>query len=502
MNVSSRAGPLPVTRVTRAASAYGHWAGNRFAWTLGPQLFTADTASLVARAPGANYTIPETGTNLSVTVPADVPQGSVALVGARIITLAREDGGVIEDGVIVIEGNRIRAVGPRATTRIPEGARQVDMAGRTITPGFIDAHAHGPYGTGDLIPQQNWSQLAHLALGVTTTHDPSSTASEVFAAAEMQRAGIILAPRTFSTGEIVYGARNPGRFAQIDTYDDALQHVRRLQAEGAVSIKNYNQPRRDQRQMVTAAARALNIAVVPEGGSLFTMDLSLIQDGNTTVEHNIPQARLYEDVVSLWSQTRVAYNPTLVVTYGGLAGDPYWAQESQVWRHPLLTRHVPADALAERVRTETGPPEQFVDQYAAREAERLAARGVIVTTGGHGQQQGLATHWEMWSYVRGGATPLAALRHATVDAARGYGFRDLGTIEPGKLADLVILTANPLENIRNTDDIAQVMLNGRLYDAATLNETVTGTRQRQSYFWEQGGGRGSGAAAASHGDGD
>src|SRR5690606_3980986 len=100
--------------------------------------------------------------------------------------------------------------------------------------------------------------------------------------------------------------------------------------------------------------------------------------------------------------------------------------ESQVWRHPILSRHAPPNALADRVRTETGPANQFVDQYAGREAERLSARGVTVTTGGHGQQQGLGTHWDMWSYVRGGATPLSALRHATADAAEAYGFRDLG----------------------------------------------------------------------------
>ena len=414
--------------------------------------------------------------------------------------MAGANGGVIEDGVIVIDGNRIRAVGPRASTTIPAGAQQVDLAGRTITPGFIDGHAHGAYGTDDLIPQQNWSQLSHLALGVTTTHDPSSTASEVFAASEMQRAGLILAPRTYSSGEIVYGARSPSRYAQIDSYEDALNHVRRLQGEGAVSIKNYNQPRRNQRQMVAAAGRQLGIMVVPEGGSLFGMDMALVQDGNTTLEHNVPQARLYEDVVSMWSQTRVTYNPTLVVTYGGLAGDPYWAQATQVWRHPILSRHAPPGALADRVRTETAPPEQFVDQYSAREAQRLADRGVTVTIGAHGQQQGLGSHWEMWSFVRGGATPLQALQHATVDPARGYGFRDLGTIEPGKLADLVVMTANPLEDIRNTDKISHVMLNGRLYEADTLNETVTGNRQRQPYFWENGGG--SGGAAGAHTDGD
>ena len=214
------------------------------------------------------------------------------------------------------------------------------------------------------------------------------------------------------------------------------------------------------------------------------MDITLIQDGNSTLEHNIPQARLYEDVLSLWSQTQVAYNPTLVVTYGGLAGDPYWAQATQVWNHPLLTRHAPPDALADRVRTETAPPDQFVDQVSAREAHRLSRRGVPVTIGAHGQQQGLGSHWEMWSFVRGGMTPIEALRAATATPAQVYGFTDIGMIEPGKLADLVILDADPTEDIRNSERIDKVMLNGRLYEAETLNEVVTGSRQRGPYFWE------------------
>ncbi|HEX8192250.1 MAG TPA: amidohydrolase family protein [Allosphingosinicella sp.] len=486
--VGSRGGQLPVTRATADGGSYFHWAngGRSVAWSLGPTLYTADTAALVRTAPGGTYTPPREGVSLAVATRADVPQGVVALVGARIVTMNGDTGGVIEDGVVIIEGNRIRAVGPRGSTAVPAGARTVDLAGRTIIPGLIDGHAHGPQGEDDLVPQQNWSAHAHLALGVTTIHDPSSTASEIFAAAEMQRAGILLAPRTFSSGEIVYGARNPGRYALIDSYADALAHVRRLRLQGAHSIKNYNQPRRDQRQQVVAAARAENIAVVAEGGSLFGMDMTIIQDGNTTLEHNIPQARLYEDVRSFFAQTRVGYTPTLGVTYGGLAGDPYWAQETRVWQHPLLTRYVPAEVLAERVRTTTAPEDQFVDQLSARESRALSGRGVPVSAGGHGQQQGLALHWELWSFVRGGMSPVEALRTATATPATVYGFRDLGQIRPGYLADMVILEANPLENIRNSDKITHVMLNGRLYNAQTLNEEVTGNRQRQPYFWEDG----------------
>ena len=494
LELSARATQLPLVRVSTGGANYPTWAGNRLSWTMGPTLYSATPAP-----GGPAYTAPTTGTSLAITVPADAPTGWTALVGARVVTMANEAGGIIDDAVILIEGNRIRAVGPRASVAIPAGARTVDLAGKTVIPGLIDGHAHGNQGEDDIIPQQNWSAMAHLAMGVTTVHDPSSAASEIFPAGEMQRAGIVIAPRTYSSGEIVYGARSPGVYALIDSYADAQAHVRRLRLEGAHSIKNYNQPRRNQRQQVAAAARAENLLVVPEGGSLFQMDITLIQDGNSTLEHNIPQRVLYEDVLSLWAGTQVGYNPTLVVTYGGLAGDPYWSQATEVWNHPLLTRHTPPAALAGRVRNRTAPADQFVDQYSAREAERLAARGVRVAIGGHGQQPGMAEHWELWSFVRGGATPIQALRRGTVDPARIYGFRDLGSIEPGKLADLVILNADPTRNIRNTEQIDRVMLNGRLYDAATLNETVTGNRRRQPYYWELDGEGTAAAPAASNG---
>ena len=286
VEVKTEKGPLPAVRLSRGGASFTHFSagGARVHWSIGPNVYTADTRGIYARP----FTPPTSGIPLSTTVAAAKPTGRVALIGARIVTMRGDDGGIIEDGAILVEGDRIVAVGPRASVAIPAGTPVVDATGKTIVPGFIDAHAHGPQGEDGFVPQQNWSAQANLALGTTTIHDPSNSAVEVFAAAEMQRAGLILAPRIFSTGEIIYGAKAAGVFADIGEFDDALAHVRRLKAQGASSVKNYNQPRREQRQMVVAAAQAENMLVVPEGGSLFNMDMSLIQDGNATVEHNVP----------------------------------------------------------------------------------------------------------------------------------------------------------------------------------------------------------------------
>ncbi|PIW28950.1 MAG: amidohydrolase, partial [Rhodobacterales bacterium CG15_BIG_FIL_POST_REV_8_21_14_020_59_13] len=127
----------------------------------------------------------------------------------------------------------------------------------------------------------------------------------------------------------------------------------------------------------------------------------------------------------------------------------------------------------------------YVDDDSAITALMLADRGVTMAIGAHGQQEGLAAHWEMWSLGRGGATPIQALRAATIDPAIHLGFdADLGSIETGKLADLVILEGDILADIENSDKIDMIMLNGRLYEAETMNETITGDRVRGAYFWE------------------
>jgi imidazolonepropionase-like amidohydrolase/Tol biopolymer transport system component len=482
IDISPRATQLPVVRLSRDGGRFPTWSGNTLSWTTGPTLFSTDA---IAALRGVNAAAPRETLSLGIEAKADKPTGTVALVGARVVTMSDAQGGIIDDGVVVIRSNRIVAIGPRGSVAIPADARTVDVRGKTIIPGLIDAHAHGPQADNDLIPQQNWNAMAHLAFGVTTVHDPFNDSSEVFPASELQRAGLILAPRIFSSGDAVYGSRRPGVFAEIDSLADAESHVRRLKAEGAWSIKNYNQPRREQRQQVVVAAQHQGLLTVAEGASLYERDITLISDGNSSLEHNLPPQRLYGDILSFFGQTRVAHTPTLGVSFGGPAGEPYWISHDQVWKNPILTRHAPPTVLnAELVRVMQAPDEDFVDSVNAASAKLLSEHGVPISAGGHGQQQGLSLHWELWSFVRGGFTPLDALKTATVTAARELGMADLGTLEVGKLADLVVLNTDPLKEIRNTADIDRIMLNGRLYEALTLNESTTGIRQRKPYFWE------------------
>jgi len=472
---------LPVSTVSFGGATYPSWTqDNQLHWSLGPTLFSVGADDAMKD----DFEAVKAGKILVHTAKADKPTGQIALTNARIVTMAGKDGGVIENGTILIDGDRIAAVG--ADINIQDVEKTVDLDGKTIVPGFIEAHYHGPQGTNELIPQQNWKTTATLALGVTTVFDPSNRASEIFAASEYQRAGKLLSPRTYSTGEVIYGAKSPGFFADIQNEEDAQEHVGRLKNQGAHGVKNYNQPRREQRQQVVKAGHDKNLIVAAEGGSLYHMDMSLVADGNSSLEHNLPVSAIYDDVVQMFSQTEVAYTPTLSVTYGGVRGEDYYYQESDVWKHPILSKHVPPAMLQARaVRRQMVPEEDYADADAGAGAKKLMEAGVPVSIGGHGQREGLASHWEMWSFARGGMSPLQALMTATTEPARHLGFdKDLGTLEKGKLADLVVLSDNPLDDIRHTDNVDHVMIGGRLYEASTMNEVVTGDSERLPYWWE------------------
>ncbi|HXU83043.1 MAG TPA: amidohydrolase, partial [Polyangia bacterium] len=424
IDIGPQATSLPVTKVTREAGTYLHWSGDskQLHWSLGPELYTLDLKNAFTFLEGAPEKLPDPqahGVNIGFEAQSDRPTGTVALVGGRIITMKGEE--VLEDGTVVVEGNRIRAVGPRGQVQVPAGAHVIDAKGKTLIPGLVDVHWHGTFGTDDIIPEENWVTYASLAFGTTTLHDPSNDTGTVFSAAEMQRAGLIVAPRIFSTGTILYGATTPFT-AVVDNLDDALGHVRRMKAVGAVSVKSYNQPRRDQRQQILEAARREGIMVVPEGGSLFEHNMAQVVDGHTGVEHSVPVARIYEDVKQLWSATKVGYTPTLIVAYGGIMGENYWYAHDKVWQDERLLRFVPREVLDERSRRPfTAPDEEWGHLNSARIAAELQDRGVEVQLGAHGQREGLGAHWELWMLGQGGMTPMEALRAATIDGARYLG---------------------------------------------------------------------------------
>jgi imidazolonepropionase-like amidohydrolase len=420
---------------------------------------------------------------MRLVVETDVPSGTLALVGARLITMDGSE--VIEDGTIVVEGNRIVAVGPSTSVNVPADAQVMDMSGKTIIPGLVDAHAHANHFFTGPMPEQNWTYYANLAYGVTTSHDPSANTGTVFGNSERVKAGRLVGPRIFSTGTILYGADGDFR-ALIDNPDDALSHLRRIKAVGGFSVKSYNQPRREQRQQVLKAARDLELLVVPEGGSTFYTNITMILDGHTGIEHNIPVAPLYDDVMSLWAETEVGYTPTLIVSYGGLSGEYYWYQHQDVWNEERLLAFTPRSVIDPRSRRrQMASEDDYWHVTVSQQAKKLVDRGGTVQIGAHGQLQGLGAHWETWMLAQGGMTPHEALRSATLHGAVYLGLDgDLGSLEEGKLADLVVLDANPLDDIQNSDDISYVMVNGRIFDARTMNQVGNHAQVRAPFWWE------------------
>jgi len=297
-----------------------------------------------------------------------------------------------------------------------------------------------------LLAQSSWPLAANLAFGVTTSHDPSNDTVTVFTNAELVRAGKKLGPRLFSTGTILYGAETPFK-AVVESYEDALSHMRRMKAAGAISVKSYNQQRRDSRQMLVKAARELEMLNVPEGGSLLYMNQSHVLDGHTGVEHSLPVPHIYKDTVELFAKSKSGYTPTLIVGYGGLSGEYYWYQTTNVWENERLLRFAPRELVDARSRRRTmAPLDDFNHFLLSKGAKQIVDAGGMVQLGAHGQLQGLGAHWELWMLQQGGMSNMEALRAGTIDGARYLGMDgDLGSIETGKLADLVVLDRNPLK---------------------------------------------------------
>lgn len=465
---------LPTRQVTRITGAWMAWDadGTAVTWVEGPELKWVEIDGLLApedededdEDADALAEDPAIETlSIDLEVPRARPEGTLALTNARVLTMRGDE--VLEDTTVIIERDRIVSVGGS----VPDGATVLDLQGATVMPGLIDVHAHLHYASGDVLPEQEWRYLTALDYGVTTVQDPSAHTEVVFTQAERVEAGLMQGPRVFSTGFVLYGAlSNSG--ADTPTLDAARAHVRRLKALGARSVKVYQQSQRERRQWYLQACVEEDMLCVPEGGGDLFMNLGMVADGMHAIEHSLPTTPLHADVRGLLAGSATdtspgfAYTPTLAVAYGGMPALQRFLQHEAPLDDERLFAHGPRrqrDARLWRVKSgaRTG---DWRFEAVARDTAALASDGVLVTLGAHGELQGLGVHWELWAMAGPGAmTPHDALRAATLGGATYLGMEDvLGSVEVGKLADLVVLSADPLADIRNSTAIDYVIANG------------------------------------------
>ena len=416
---------------------------------------------------------------VDLTFPRHTPSGQIAVRSARIITMKGDE--VLENADILVKDNRIVAVGKSGTVTVPSEAKVIDASGKTIVPGFIDIHPHWTEIRRGVLDLQNWSFLANLAYGVTAGRDPQTATNDMFAYQDLIDTGDIIGPRPYSTGPGIFPDND---FQSAEDADDVIRRYKDFYR--TAYVKSYMVGNRKQRQWTVMACKKEGIMPTTEGGLDMKLDLTHAIDGYSGNEHSLPITPLFDDAVQFWSKSGIFYTPTLIVAYGGPWAEDYFYENTEVHDDPKVRRFLPHNIVDDRTRRRrlwTRKDELAFPRLAAQDAKIIKAGG-HVCIGSHGQFQGLGYHWEMWALASGGASNMDVLRSATMQGAEAMGLaQDLGSLEPGKLADFVVLDKNPLDDIHNTNTIHYVMKNGELFDGNTLDEIYPVQKPLPPLWW-------------------
>lgn len=468
LDVNKRQGKLPIRTLSTEGGMFARWkdantvefgnATRYITYSVGDE--TADTVEI------------------ALDVPRRIPQGNMAFTGARIVTLDGEK--VLDNATLVVEGSRIACVGDCSTAGVDE---IVDASGKTIVPGFVDMHSHHYREHRGYRPLRDYEVAMYLAYGVTTGLDNSMWSQNLFPTAELIDAGRMIGPRTYSTGDPLYGFGDAARQNALTSYEQTDQDVMRLKSWGVTSLKQYMQPRRDQRQWVSDVARREGLMVTAEGGDLF-FNLGMMMDGQTGWEHPLSYVPIYSDVAEFFGRARTFYSPTLVVAGPGPWNIEYFFGETDVWKEEKQRRWMPWRMTTGHLRRRMLRPDtDYSFPLIAQGMADVIAAGGYGAIGSHGEHHGPDAHWEVWM-AASAIGPLEALRVASLHGAMFLGAQDdIGSLEVGKLADLIVLNSNPLEDIRATADMAYVMKGGILYEADTLDEVWPDTTPFGPYYW-------------------
>lgn len=489
---------VPVKKLSDAGADYFAWAdgGATITWALGSTFFRQPLSTVTfeekkaeeegkEKAAGKSDEKPSAKKKpLYEEIPVAVeqarhrPSGTVVLRGAQVVTMRGDE--VLQDADVVVTDNRIAGVGRRESLPVPAGAKILDVSGTTIVPGFVDTHPHWFEIRRGVLDMQNWSFLANFAYGVTAGRDPQTATNDMFAYQDLVDTGDTIGPRAFSTG--------PGVFTDTDfqSLDDVKDVVARFKKHYRThSLKSYMIGNRQQRQWMVQACKELGMMPTTEGGIDAKLDLTHVIDGFSGNEHSLPIVPLYKDAIELMAQARISYTPTLLVAYGGPFAENYWYETTEVHDDPKVRRFLPHNLLDSQ--TKRRPwfrfDEHIFPKLAATDA-KLVGAGARVCIGSHGQLQGIGYHWEMWSLASGGLSNMEVLRSATIRGAEALGYaQDLGSLEVGKLADLVVLSKDPLKDIRNTNSVRYVMKDGELFEGDTLDQVWPVQKPLAPLWW-------------------